>query len=103
MNDDFAIRCLYFLFFLYGIQLTAEKQKDVIEVVSTPKTETDELGVGAPSENVEAKPIPVTMTQIVKLIADIHSLNNKVNFHVNYGKRPSFKYEHRFYIFVFIK
>ena len=81
-------------FLLYAMQLTAEKQKDVMEVESTPKTETDELGVGAPPESVETKPVPVTMTQIVKLIADIHSLNNKVDFHVNYRKRFSCKHEY---------
>ena len=78
------------------MQLTAETQKDVMEIASTPKTETDELGVGAPPESVENKPTPVTMTQIVKLIADIYTLNKKVKFHVIYGKRSSSKCEYIF-------
>ena len=60
-------------------QLKAEKQKDVIEAEIATKTETDELGVGAASEFVETKPTPVTMTQIVKLIADVHTLNKIVS------------------------
>ena len=61
------------------MQLTSEKQKDVIETDTATKNETDELGVGAPSEAAETKPEPVTMTQIVKLIADIHTLNGIVS------------------------
>ena len=58
-----------------------------MEVESTPKVETDELGVGAPQENVETKPAPVTMTQIVKLIADIYTLNKKVKRPCNLPKK----------------
>ena len=53
-----------------------------MEVEPAAKSDSDELGVGTSVENVESKPAPVTMTQIVKLIADIHTLSNKVNISV---------------------
>lgn len=60
--------------------MTAEKLKDVAEPEMTPKSENDELGVGTPAETVETKPAPVTMTQIVKIIADIHTLSKLVSY-----------------------
>ncbi len=54
-------------------QNTAEVQKDPVET-SNIKSEGDELGVESAVETVERKPAPVTMTQTVKLIADIDTL-----------------------------